>query len=102
MSGLTQFPLLGSFHASDVIFNDFGLIPPALSKNTNNLMPTYIAFVNTGDPNNHGLKNMPKWPTWNPTEKAMFEYRESGPRIIRDDFRETQIDFINQHDEYTY
>lgn len=65
-------------------------------------MSTYIAFVNSEDPNNHGLKDLPQWPTWNPEEKAMFEHRESGPRIIKDDFREKQMDFINNNaDTYT-
>lgn len=95
LSGLTGLPLLGSFHASDVILNSFGLILPALSKNSRNLMSTYVAFVNSQDPNNHGLKDLPHWPTWDPEGKAMFNYRESGTRIIKDDFREKQMSLLN-------
>ncbi|KAK4496750.1 hypothetical protein PRZ48_012733 [Zasmidium cellare] len=96
-ASLTGFPLVGSFHASDVILNDFGLIPAAISKNTLNLMSTYISFVNTLDPNNHGLKDLPHWPTWDPQRKAMFKYNESGCSIIRDDYREEQMGFVNEN-----
>jgi hypothetical protein len=43
-------PVLGSFHASDVTFYDFGTVPDA---NTKNIMDTLIAFVSSLDPNNH-------------------------------------------------
>lgn len=102
-ANLTNLPVLGSFHVSDVVLNSFGLVPPAISKNTLNLMSTYIAFVNTHDPNNHGLKGLPHWPTWDPKNKGMFKYQESGPEIIRDDYRERQMDFVNRNaDVYVY
>ena len=79
-----------------MVLNDFGLVPASISKNTLNLMSTYIAFVNSLDPNNHGLKNLPHWPTWDPKSKARFRYNESGCTIIKDDFREEQMRFVNE------
>lgn len=102
LSGLTGLPLLGSFHVSDVVLNSFGLLPPAVSKNSRDLKSTYVSFVNSQDPNNHGLKDLPYWPTWDPEGKAMFNYRESGARIIKDDFREEAMRFMNDNaDTYT-
>lgn len=56
-SGLdvAQLPVLGSFHASDVTMNVFAETPATISKNTLNIMSTFISFANTHDPNNHGL-----------------------------------------------
>jgi hypothetical protein len=90
--------VLGSFHASDVTFNSFGLVPPLLSQNSENIMSTNIAFVNSLDPNNHGL-DLPHWPNWTPDEKAMFRYKESGPDIIKDDFREAAMRLVNDNAE---
>lgn len=101
--GLTNLPLLGSFHVSDVVLYDFGLLPASLSQNTLNLMSTYIAFVNSLDPNNHGLTDLPQWPAWDPEERSMFVYKEDGPVIIKDDYRDTAMSFINDHaDVYVY
>ena len=97
LTSLTGLPVLGSFHVSDVVLNCFGTVPSTISKNTLNLMSTYISFVNTHDPNNHGLAGLPNWPQWDPNGKAMFRYKESGPDIIKDDYRETQMRFINDN-----
>lgn len=97
LSSLTGLPLLGSFHASEVLFNAFGSIPAAISKNTLNIMSTFIAFVNTLDPNNHGLGNLPAWPTWDPEAKSLFEFKESGCDIIKDDYREEAMAFVNEN-----
>lgn len=103
LTNLTNLPVLGSFHVSDVVLNSFGRVPAALSKNTLNIMSTYIAFMNSQDPNNHGLEGLPEWPTWDPEGKAMFKYQESGPVIIKDDYREEQMGFVNRNaDTYVY
>ncbi|GME62228.1 putative carotenoid ester lipase precursor protein [Neofusicoccum parvum] len=101
--GLSSLPILGSFHISEVVLNAFGFLPPAISKNSLNIMSTWISFVNNLDPNEHGLADLPHWPTWGLEEKSMFKYNEAGCEIIRDDFRETQMRFINDNAEtYIY
>jgi acetylcholinesterase len=99
LGGLTNLPVLGSFHASDVAFNSFGFISPLLSQNSRNIMSTNIAFVNSLDPNNHGLKDVPHWPNWTPDAKAMFNFKETGPNIIKDDFREAAMRLVNDNAE---
>lgn len=103
LGGLTGLPLLGSFHVSDVVLNSFGTLPPAISRNTRDIMSTYIAFVNSQDPNTHGLADLPEWPKWTPDEKAMFRYKENGADIITDDYREEQMRFVNDNaDTYVF
>lgn len=94
---LSNLPILGSFHASDVTFNTFGLIPSAISSVTDHIMKTYIAFVNSGDPNTHGDGGIPHWPAWDPKDKSMYQYKETGDSIIKDDYRDTQMRFVNDH-----
>lgn len=103
LGGLTGLPLLGSFHVSDVALNSFGTVPPAISRVTRDLMSTYIAFVNSHDPNTHGLQGLPTWPNWTPEGREMFMYKESGAEIIRDDYREEAFRFINDNaDTYVF
>lgn len=99
LGGLAGLPLLGSFHVSDVALTDFGTIPSALSSNTRDVMSTFIAFVDTLDPNNRGLSDLPKWPQWDPQGKKMFRYKESGADIIKDTFREAAMSFVNDNAE---
>lgn len=99
LGGLTGLPVLGSFHVSDVVLNTFGTLPPAISRNSRDIMNTYIAFVNSQDPNTHGLEDLPEWPKWAPEGKAMFRYREGGAEVIVDDYREEQMRFLNDNAE---
>lgn len=94
--GISNLPLLGSFHVSDVTLYTFGLVPAALSKNTLNLMSTIISFATTHDPNNHGL-NLPYWPQYNTDNKTLFRYKEDGPDLIPDTYREEAFDFQNEN-----
>jgi acetylcholinesterase len=89
--GVLNVPILGSFHASDATFYDYGALPVPNSKN---IMDTVISFVATLDPNNHGT-GIPEWPEWTPTGKEMYHFVESGPKVIRDDYREAGMAYIN-------
>jgi acetylcholinesterase len=95
LSDLTNIPVLGSFHASDVTLNSFGLLPLALSQNSRNIMSTNIAFVNSFNANDRRL-DLPHWPNWTPDEKGMFRYKESGPDVT-DDFREAAMRLVNDN-----
>lgn len=94
---LADLPILGSFHISDVVLFAFAEVPATISKNTLNIMSTFISFANTHDPNNHGLKDLPYWPKWDSDKKAMFRYKEDGPDIITDNYREEAMNYINAH-----
>lgn len=90
---LNNIPALGSFHISDVVLNAFGTVPPALSKNSLNIMSSLVQFANTLDPNTQGL-GLPHWPKYNPHDPQQFQFREDGCRLIGDDYRKAQMDFI--------
>lgn len=95
-SDLTNLPLLGSFHAFDVWFNVFGTVPAALSKNTQNRQATIISFVRNLDPNSHGL-DIPDWPEYTADGLETYRFAESGPEVIRDDYRVEGMEYINSH-----
>lgn len=84
-------PILGTFHASDVKFYDFGTLPVP---NTSNVMDTMISFVSTSDPNNHGRSDLLTWPEYDPTDKRMYQFVYSGPDIISDTYRVGPMNYI--------
>lgn len=95
-TGLTTPPILGSFHAFDALFYLFETIPTAVSHNVLNIMSTVVSFVNHQDPNHNGL-NIPNWPQYDRTAKKSYQFRESGPKIITDDYRQEAMDFMNNN-----
>lgn len=94
--GVANLPLLGSFHVSDVVLYTFGTLPALVSKNTLNLMSTIISFTTTHDPNNHGL-NLPYWPQYNTENRTLFRYKEDGPDLINDTYREEAFAYQNDN-----
>lgn len=93
---LTNLPILGSHHAFDVWFNVFGSTPSTLSKNTQNRQATIISFVRNLDPNMHGLE-IPDWPEYTPDGLETYRFVESGPQIVKDDYRVEAMAYINDH-----
>jgi acetylcholinesterase len=73
-----------------------GTLLAALSKNTLNLMSTIISFATTYDPNNHGL-DLPYWPQYNTDNRTQFRYKEDGPDLIPDTYREEAFNFQNDN-----
>ena len=94
-SGVLDVPILGSFHAFDVLFYVFETLPAALSNNVLNIMSTWISFVHNLDPNEHGME-LPHWPQYDQQTKQMFHFQESGPDIITDDYRAEAMNYINE------
>jgi carboxylesterase type B len=95
--GVADLPALGSFHVSDVVLCTFGTLPASVSKNTLNLMSTIISFATTHDPNNHGLADLPYWPRYNTDNRTLFRYKEDGPDLIPDTYREEAFNFQNDN-----
>lgn len=71
----------------------FANLPRALSKNVVNRQATAISFTRTLDPNNHGLR-IPKWPQWSKSGIETYRFLESGPQVVKDDYRVAPIDFL--------
>lgn len=93
---LTKVPVIGSVHAFDVFFYMFANLPRALSKNTQNRQATAISFTRTLNPNNHGL-SIPNWPQWSRGGVETYHFLESGPEVIKDDYRVEQMEYINRN-----
>lgn len=95
-TGLTAVPVLGSFHAFDVLFYLFATLPAATSNNVVNIMSTWISFIHDLNPNNHGL-DLPNWPQYNQGSKKLYHFQETGPNVITDTYRTAPMNFINQN-----
>lgn len=93
---LTHLPVLGSFHAFDVWFYMFAGLPYALSKNTQAYQATAISFIRTLDPNNHGL-DLADWPRYSEGGLETYNFKESGPEVVKDDWRVEAMQFFNDH-----
>lgn len=93
---LTNIPILGSFHIADVVLNAFGTLPPAISKNSLNIMSSLIQFANTLDPNTKDL-GLPHWPKYDKENPQQFQFREDGCRLIDDAYRKEQMDFLENN-----
>ncbi|CAN8101770.1 unnamed protein product [Discula destructiva] len=93
---LTNVPLLGSFHAYDVWFNVNGFLPAAISKNTLHRQATAVSFVRNLDPNMHGL-DIPDWPEYTAEGLETYRFVESGPEVVKDDYRVDAMAYINAH-----
>lgn len=95
LTGATNIPILGSFHAFDVLFYVFETLPAALSNNVLNIMTTWISFIHNLDPNQHDLA-IPNWPQFNEGSKALYQFKETGPELITDTYRAAPMEFINK------
>ncbi|KAI5309654.1 hypothetical protein KEM55_002732, partial [Ascosphaera atra] len=86
-------PIMGTFHASDLIQVFFGILPDYASRAFKNY---YISFVNNLDPNQGDNKTYANWPEWKDGKKLMnIEAHKS--KIITDDFRNESSTWISTH-----
>jgi carboxylesterase type B len=84
-------PLLGTFHASDLIQVFFGILPNYASASFRSY---YLSFVNTMDPNEGN--SYPDWPRWS-TDKKLLNTYATGALFIDDDFRSDTYEWINDN-----
>lgn len=97
-TGLTNIPVLGSFHASDVILNWFGTLPAAVSRNSMHLMSVLVAFTRNLDPNTAGLDDVPEWPQYDSASRQTMNWKEEGDAaIITDNYRQEQMQWLNDN-----
>ncbi|RDW60637.1 carboxylic ester hydrolase-37 [Coleophoma cylindrospora] len=99
-TGVTGIPVLGSFHVSDVVLNWFGTLPASVSQNSYHLMGVLVSFVNHLDPNQHGMASVPTWPEYNSTSRETIRWQESGVDVIVDDYRQEQMNYLNEIGDY--
>lgn len=87
-------PVLGTFHASDVM-STFYSVPPVLT--TSSILTYYISFVNHLDPNK--IPNIKTWPQYDSKSKKLLQYGALSHDIITDDFREDSYRYFKENQE---
>lgn len=97
-----DFPIMGTFHASDLLEVFFGL------RNTyarNSIRTYYFNFLYNLDPNvGTGLNPYPNWPQWRDTGSGhqLMETKADTYQLTADTFRSTSYDVIKAYAKSFY
>ncbi|KAI1084052.1 alpha/beta-hydrolase [Whalleya microplaca] len=91
-------PILGTFHASDILQVFYGLLPNYASKA---IQSYYISFLYTMDPNNGTSSEFLEWPQWKENKELMQFYNDRGS-LLADNFRSGSYDWITGHVKNLY
>ncbi|KAI1196458.1 sterol esterase [Nemania serpens] len=83
-------PILGTFHASDILQVFYGLLPNYASRA---IQSYYISFLYTMDPNNGTPDDIEDWPQWKEGKQLMNFYNLFSS-LLADDFRSDSYDWI--------
>ncbi|CEJ94052.1 hypothetical protein VHEMI09608 [[Torrubiella] hemipterigena] len=87
-------PILGTFHASDILQAFYGVLPNNASRS---IRAYYFNFVYNLDPN----KGYPvdNWPEWGPSRTLMWFKSAFSNSLLKDDFRKDAEDVIYKYRE---
>ncbi|CAE7032864.1 hypothetical protein CFE70_004705 [Pyrenophora teres f. teres 0-1] len=84
-------PILGTFHASDLLQVFFGILPNNAART---IRGYYFSFVYNLDPNvGSGLMNWPKWSEG----KKLVNFGANSNSYLNDDFRTDTYDFLSNN-----
>ncbi|KAI1781252.1 sterol esterase [Hypoxylon cercidicola] len=86
-------PILGTFHASDLLQVFYGILPNYAS---NAIQSYYFSFLYTMDPNNGTSSNYSEWPQWQENQQLM-QFRNDRSNLLADDFRSDSYDWLSSH-----
>ncbi|KAI0911381.1 sterol esterase [Ustulina deusta] len=86
-------PILGTFHASDILQVFYGIRPNYASKA---IQSYYFSFLYTMDPNNGTPTGIAEWPKWKEAKQLMNFY-SSFSTLLKDDFRSTSAQWISNN-----
>ncbi|KAI0852010.1 sterol esterase [Daldinia vernicosa] len=86
-------PILGTFHASDILQVFYGLLPNYASKA---IQSYYISFLYTMDPNNGTSSDIAQWPQWK-ENKELMQFWNNKSNLLADDFRSESMDYLSSH-----
>ncbi|TVY48690.1 putative secreted lipase [Lachnellula occidentalis] len=81
-------PVLGSFHAGDILQVFYGILPNYASASIHDY---YFSFVHTMDPNNGS--SYAEWPQWT-DGKQLMNFNAANAVLLTDDFRSTSYDYL--------
>ncbi|KAF2710222.1 alpha/beta-hydrolase [Pleomassaria siparia CBS 279.74] len=86
-------PILGTFHASDLLQVFYGIQPNNAAKT---IRGYYYSFIYDLDPNsNNSLTNWPEWKV----SKQLMQFGADSNNLIQDDFRTDSYEFIKSNVE---
>lgn len=89
-------PILGTFHASDLL-HSFGILP-GLTLPTRTIQNYFLNFVNHMDPNKGTEKSyLVDWPRWEKDERKVVESGALKNDVLDDDFREGAGEIISEN-----
>lgn len=86
-------PILGTFHASDILQVFYGVLPNYAS---NAIQSYYFSFLYTMDPNNGTSADYQVWPQWNENQELM-QFWNDRSNLLADDFRSDSHDWLASH-----
>ncbi|KAI1186408.1 sterol esterase [Nemania serpens] len=84
-------PILGTFHASDLLQVFYGILPNYASRAVQSY---YISFLYTMDPNIGTPSDLADWPQWKDGNQLMNFYNLFSS-LLKDDFRSDSYDWIS-------
>ncbi|KAL2819852.1 Alpha/Beta hydrolase protein [Aspergillus cavernicola] len=90
-------PVLGTFHASDILQVFYGILPNYASRSIHTY---YFSFVYDLDPNSRRGSFM-EWPQWGEDHQMMQFFNNRGA-LLKDDFRSETYDFLTENVESFY
>lgn len=82
-------PILGTFHATDLLQAFYGILPNYASTA---IQTYYINFVTNGNPNTGAAVKM-QWPQWSNGQNLMNFFANSAS-LLPDNFRSTSYDYL--------
>ncbi|EFX06469.1 carboxylesterase, type b [Grosmannia clavigera kw1407] len=83
-------PILGTFHATDLLQVFYGVLPNYASKN---IQTYYINFVTNLDPNVGHNATLMAWPQWSAGQNLMQFFNDHAS-LLADSFRSASYNFI--------
>ncbi|KAL0065245.1 hypothetical protein AAF712_007756 [Marasmius tenuissimus] len=87
----------GVAHGSEVLYV-FGGVTNATDVPLSRLMIDYwVSFATSLDPNDGKGLPRPTWDSYTPDNQVLMELNSANTKLIPDDYRKEQIDFINQN-----
>ncbi|XXG96931.1 hypothetical protein Hte_003222 [Hypoxylon texense] len=86
-------PILGTFHASDILQVFYGILPNYAS---NAIQSYYLSFLYTLDPNNGTSADYAEWPQWQENRQLM-QFWNDRSNLLADDFRSDSHDWLSSH-----
>ncbi|OTB04247.1 hypothetical protein M426DRAFT_23113 [Hypoxylon sp. CI-4A] len=84
-------PILGTFHASDILQVFYGVLPNYASKA---IQSYYISFLYTMDPNDGTSSDIADWPQWG-ENRELIQFWNNRSNLLADDFRSSSSDYIS-------